>query len=112
MPHFGSESLFEQEQLVLLAVLRLGGQAYGVRIVQELNTLTTLQISRPSIYVTLGRLERKGFLRSSLGEPLPQRGGRARRFYQITPAALLLLKDTRQCYLRLWNGLEAILDGA
>jgi DNA-binding PadR family transcriptional regulator len=112
MPHFGSDSLFEQEQLVLLSVLRLGHQAYGVRIVEELNTLASLQVSRPSIYVTLGRLERKGLLTSSLGAPLPQRGGRARRYYQITPAALLLLRDTRQCYLRLWNGLEGVLDGA
>jgi PadR family transcriptional regulator, regulatory protein PadR len=112
MRHAENDPLFELEQLVLLAILRLSDQAYGIRIIQELATLTHLQVSRPSVYTTLARLQRKGLLSSSLGEPLPERGGRARRFYRVTPVALSLLKESRQCYLRLWTGLETILDCA
>jgi DNA-binding PadR family transcriptional regulator len=112
MRHPDSDGLFEQEQMVLLAILRLREKAYGVRIIQELATLTPFRLSRPAIYMTLTRLERKGLLKSELGDPLPERGGRARRFYRVTPHALSLLKASRQSYLRLWNGLEALLDMA
>ena len=107
-----SDGLFEQEQMVLLAILRLGDRAYGVRIIEELSTLTDFRLSRPAIYVTLARLQRKRLLTSELGEPLPERGGRARRFYRVTPRALALLRTSRQSYLRLWSGLEALLDRA
>jgi PadR family transcriptional regulator PadR len=112
MRHSESEGLFEQEQMVLLAILRLGDKAYGIRIIQELATLTPFRLSRPSIYVTLTRLERKGLLTSALGEPLPERGGRARRFYRVTASALTLLRISRHSYLRLWSGLETVLDRA
>jgi PadR family transcriptional regulator, regulatory protein PadR len=112
MRHAENDPLFELEQLVLLAILRLGDQAYGIRIIDELATLTHLRVSRPSVYTTLARLQRKGMLSSELGDPIPERGGRARRFYRATPAALSLLRDSRQAYLRLWSGLETILDPA
>jgi PadR family transcriptional regulator PadR len=112
MRHTDSDGLFEQEQMVLLAILRLGEHAYGVRIIRELAALTPFRLSRPSIYMTLARLERKGMLTSALGEPIPERGGRARRFYQVTPFALSLLRTSRQSYLRLWSGLEGVLDCA
>jgi PadR family transcriptional regulator PadR len=112
MRHNDHDGLYEQEQMVLLAILRLGSGAYGVPILEELSTITGFRLSRPSIYMTLARLRRKGLLTSEVGEPLPERGGRARRFYGVTPGALALLRTSRRSYLRLWSGLEAVLDHA
>jgi PadR family transcriptional regulator PadR len=102
--------LGELEQMVLLAVLRLGDEAYGVEIIQELGAKTRRNISRPSVYLTLGRLERKRLLRSRLGDPTSERGGRAKRYYAVTAPALALLRDSRRAYLNLWSGLEPRLD--
>jgi DNA-binding PadR family transcriptional regulator len=110
MRHTETDGLFEQEQMVLLAILRLGDHAYGVRIIRELAARTPFRLSRPSVYMTLARLERKKMLTSVLGEPIAERGGRARRFYRVTPYAISLLRTSRQSYLRLWSGLEAMLD--
>ena len=104
------DALGELEQMVLLAVLRLDEEAYGVEIIQELAAKTGRSISRPSVYLTLGRLERKGLLRSRLGDPTPQRGGRAKRYYFVTATALAMLRDSRRAYLNLWSGLEPRLD--
>jgi PadR family transcriptional regulator, regulatory protein PadR len=104
------EALGELEQLVLLAVLRLEEEAYGVMIVDELAKRTGRKISRPSVYLTLGRLEEKGLLRSRMGDPTPERGGRAKRYYIISAAAMALLRESRRAYLNLCSGLEPLLD--
>ena len=104
------EALGELEQLILLAVLRLEEEAYGVMIVDELTTRTGRKISRPSVYLTLGRLEEKGLLRSRMGDPTPERGGRAKRFYVVSATAMALLRESRRAYLNLCSGLEPLLD--
>ena len=104
------EALGELEQLILLAVLRLEEEAYGVRIVDELASRTGRKISRPSVYLTLGRLEEKGLLRSRMGDPTPERGGRAKRFYVVSATAMALLRESRRAYLNLCSGLEPLLD--
>jgi PadR family transcriptional regulator PadR len=100
----------ELEQMVLLATLRLGNEAYSVPIIGELDRAAGRRVSRPSVYLALVRLRKKGLLTSTLGDPTPQRGGRAKRFYQATPAGLAILQATRRTLLTLWNGLEPMLD--
>jgi PadR family transcriptional regulator, regulatory protein PadR len=104
------DGLGELEQMVLIAALRLGNEAYSVPIIRELDRAASRQVSRPSVYLALVRLRRKGFLSATLGDPTPQRGGRAKRFYQVTPAGMAVLRATRRAYLALWSGLEPVLD--
>ncbi len=100
--------LGELEQIVLLAVLRLGDEAYAVPILEQIEAQTARKVARGALYTALDRLETKGCLRSRLGEPLPERGGRARRYFTVTPAAVRALKASRAALLRLWKGLEAL----
>jgi PadR family transcriptional regulator PadR len=104
------ESIGEFEQLVLLAVLRLGDDAYGVPILEEIRAQTGRSVLRPAIYVALKRLETKRLVRSHEGEPLPERGGRARKFYRVEPAGMELLRDSRAALLNMWEGFQAVLD--
>ena len=101
--------LGELEQIVLLAVLRLGDEAYTVPILEQIEAQTGRKVARGALYTALDRLETKGCLRSRVGDPLPERGGRARRFFTVTPAALRALRASRLALMRLWNGLESIL---
>ena len=108
-----SEALGEFEQVVLLAVLRLGDKAaYAVAIRSEIESRTRRSVSRGSVYITLDRLEVKGYLRSWLGDPTPERGGRAKRFYAATPRAVGALRDSRKALLALWRGLDEVLGRA
>lgn len=83
----GNASIGEFEQLVLLAILRLGDEAYGVSILEEIRTRTGRSVLRPAVYVALGRLEEKGLVVSRTGARLPERGGRARKYYRVLPRA-------------------------
>ena len=104
------ESIGEFEQLVLLTILRLGPETYGVPIVEELARHTSRPILRPSVYVALRRLEEKGLISSHLGSPEPRRGGRARRYFKLEPAAMELLREARRTLLSLWEGVTPQLD--
>lgn len=101
--------LGELEQIVLLAILRLGDEAYAVPILDQIHGQTGRRIARGALYTALDRLESKGCLRSRLGEPLAERGGRARRYFTVTPSAVRALKQSRLALMRLWTGLESIL---
>ena len=104
-----SSPLGEFEQVVLLAVLRLSEEAYAVAVQNEIRRCTGRDVSRGSIYITLDRLETKGYLRSRLADPTPERGGRAKRYYTLRPAAVEALKESRRALVALWRGLEAKL---
>lgn len=91
------------EQRVLLAICRLGADASGVPIVNELRRHTRRPILLPSVYVALRRLEIKRLIRSRLGDPEPRRGGRARRFFVLEPAGKVALRETRHAILSLWR---------
>jgi DNA-binding PadR family transcriptional regulator len=101
--------LGDLEQIVLLAVLRLGDRAYTVPILEEIEAQSGRKVARGALYTALDRLETKGCLRSRLGDPLPERGGRPRRYFTVTPAAVRALKDSRLALMRLWRGLESLL---
>jgi DNA-binding PadR family transcriptional regulator len=105
----GDIYLGELEQIVLLAILRLGDGAYAVPILECVEKETGRSIARGALYTTLDRLEKKGCLRSRVGEPLAERGGRARRYFTVTPPALRTLKASRSALLRLWSGMESRL---
>jgi PadR family transcriptional regulator len=102
-------TLGEFEQVVLLAILRLGDDAYAVSVRDEILRCTGRDVSRGSIYITLDRLETKGYLRSRLADPTPERGGRAKRYYALRPRAIEALKDGRRALVALWRGLEGVL---
>ena len=104
-----ASSLGEFEQVVLLAVLRLGDAAYAVSVRDEILDRTGRDVSRGSIYITLDRLETKGYLRSWLADPTPERGGRAKRYYALRPRAVEALRDSRRALVALWKGIEATL---
>jgi PadR family transcriptional regulator PadR len=102
-------ALGDFEQLVLLAVLRLGREAYGVALSRELEERTGAEVSRGAVYTTLDRLEEKGLLRSFQGAARPMRGGRARRIYQVEPEGIEALQAARSAVRSLWSGLEPLL---
>jgi DNA-binding PadR family transcriptional regulator len=99
----------EFEQMLLLAVLRLGNDAYGVRLMEELDTAIGRRVSRGSVYVTLDRLEDKGWLTSQVSGARPERGGRPRRIVSVTPEGLEQLRRSRAALITLWDGLEEAL---
>jgi len=98
--------LGELEHLVLLSIVRLGPDSYGVPIVDDLAQHTRRRILRPSVYLALKRLEDKGFIRSRVGEPEPRRGGRARRHFTPTAAGMRVLSDSQTTLIRLWDGVS------
>jgi PadR family transcriptional regulator PadR len=104
-------ALGEFEQMVLLAILRLGDQAYGVTIRAELVKHTRRSPSPGALYTTLDRLEQKGLLSSRMGDPTPQRGGRAKRYFLVTRTGVAAVKRAQDAYRRLLDGLE-LLGGA
>ena len=101
----------EFEQLVLLSILRLGEGAYALPIRHELDARGHRSISRGALYTALERLEAKGLAASELGEPLRQRGGRARRYYTVTADGLEALRHSRRTLERFWQGLDSPLKG-
>lgn len=102
--------LGELEQLVLLALLRLGRGAYGAALRREIHDRTGRSVSPGTIYPTLDRLERKGWLQSWMGEPTEERGGRARRHYALTAAGLAEVRKSWAEVSSLAAGLDAVLN--
>jgi DNA-binding PadR family transcriptional regulator len=102
--------LGELEQLVLLATLRLDGKAYAVPILDELQSKTGLKLSRGSVYVTLDRLEQKGYLESWFAEPTRERGGKAKRFFRLTGVGAEALRRSRSALAKMWEGQEPALE--
>ena len=96
--------LGDLEELVLLAVLRLGADAHGGGIRRELEARARRGVSVSTIYVTLLRLEEKGYARSWKGEPTAARGGKAKRHYEVTRAGEAALERARSVRARMWDG--------
>ena len=102
--------LGEFEQMLLLAAMHLEDEAYGARLSQELEDRVGRRVSRGSVYVTMDRLEEKGWLTSRMSESRPERGGRPRRIVRVTPEGVEQLKRSRLALRTLWDGLEEALD--
>jgi len=101
--------LGEFEQTVMLAILQLSEKAYAPDIARHLENTIDRSVSRGALYSCLNQLERKGYLRWRVDSPTPQRGGHARRFYQVNALGVRALRITRDGQLLLWRGLEGIL---
>ena len=101
--HMQAPSLGEFELVVLLAVSRLGDDAYGLRIQRDVSAMRRREYAVGAIYTTLQRLEVKGLVVSSMSDPLPVRGGRSRRQYQLTAAGTRALRAARTLAARLWS---------
>ena len=104
--------LGDMEHLVLLAILRLGTDAYGIPILDEVSARSGRDVSRATVYVALKRLEQKGLVSSRLGDSTPERGGRAKRFFKLKPSGLRALRESREMFLDLWRDYESVLDRA
>lgn len=100
--------LGEFEHVVLLAVLRLDEQAYGVKIRREIEARTKREVSIGAIYATLDRLEAKGYVRSRAGEPTPERGGRSKRYFRVTAPGVSAVNRTHRDLRSLTEGLEIL----
>jgi PadR family transcriptional regulator PadR len=95
------------ELAALLAVVRLGDDAYGLAVRHDLAERTGRELSVGAIYTTLQRLEDKGFLRSRASAPLPVRGGRSRRHYTLTGAGARAIRDAERHAKSIWAGVPA-----
>jgi PadR family transcriptional regulator PadR len=102
----GTATLGEFEQIVLLAILRLGERAYGVTIREEIRVCTDRDPAPGALYTTLDRLEEKGLATSHFGDPTPERGGRAKRFFQVSAIGVEALTRAQSSFHRLLKGLS------
>lgn len=101
------KNLGELEQLVLLALMRLGDDAYGVTVHQEIQDRTGRNMAFATIYTTLSRLEGKSLVISYVGDPTPERGGRAKKHFEITAAGKTALQQSLRALRTMSHGLDA-----
>jgi PadR family transcriptional regulator PadR len=102
------QTLGEIEQLVLLVIMRLGDDAYGMRVSDELTVRTGRDVAIGSVYAALDRLEKRGLICSRVGASSPKRGGRAKRYFAVERSGVEALADSRSLLTNLWDGL--VLD--
>jgi len=100
------QSLGEFEHLLLVAVMRLGEDAYGVSMKQEIEERTGRPVTLGAIYPTMDRLEARGFVTSEMGESTSTRGGRSKRMFRITPAGIEAAQQAYGVFQAMWDGLE------
>jgi DNA-binding PadR family transcriptional regulator len=98
------------EHLLLLALLRLGNDASGGSIRDEIEHCTDRVVSPGAIYTALDRLERRGLVRSRLGEPTPQRGGKRKRHYRLTATGADAIRRTHAAFTGMTHGLKPKLE--
>lgn len=104
------DNLGEFEHMVLLCILRLGGEAYSVPVVLEMENRTGREVAQSAVFIAMKRMEAKGLLRSRMDDESVKETGRVRRYFRLTPAGAQKLRDARRVLERLWNGTEAHLD--
>ena len=103
--------LTDFELMILLSVLRVGDEAYGVPIAREMETTGGRTVVLSAVYTALDRLEENGLVSSSMGDPTPERGGRAKRFFRVTPTGLKAVRQARKALTQLWSGLTQLEGG-
>ena len=104
-------SLSGFELMVMLAVIRLGDEAYGVPISEEIERSTGSEVVLGSVYAALTRLQEKGLVNSELGESTAERGGRAKKYFRPTAKGVRDVRDARRAFMKLWRGLPQIEGG-
>ena len=103
------ESIGEFEQLILFSLVRLGADAYGVSIREEIEDRTERSVSSGALYTALDRLERRGFVASRLGDPTPERGGKRKRLYTLQPAGGRAVARVHESLEQMTHGLSSRL---
>src|SRR5262245_42073773 len=103
-----SSTLSNFELMVMLAIIRIGDEAYGVSVSNEIEETTGTEVLLGSVYDALARLEAKGLIISTLGEATPERGGRAKRHFRATSRGIRLVRDTQQSLVKLWKGVPQL----
>jgi PadR family transcriptional regulator PadR len=106
------DTLGEFEVMVLLAAMRLGEEAYGLSIAEEISRTAGRSTGRASVYVTLRRLEQKGLITTRREDPSEAPSGKARRFVKVRPEAVTMVRESRRALQRMWSGLEDVLEEA
>ena len=104
-----NQGLGEFEQTILVAIVRLGESSTAVSIVEEIEKRTGRRVSRAAVYITLRRLEEKGYVSSWLGQPTPERGGKAKRHVRLEPGGARALRNARQMSDRMWQDVDPAL---
>ena len=104
----GRDYLGEFEHIIVLALLRLEDRAYGVTVRQEIEFRIQREVSIGAVYATLDRLERKGYVKSRLGDPTPERGGRSKRFFRVTAKGVTAVNRTQRTLQTMTKGLELV----
>jgi len=94
------------ELMVMLALMRLGDEAYGVPVSEQIAEQSGYDVALGSVYAALERLEDRGLVVSSIGDPTPERGGRAKKYFKVTGKGVEVVRDTRQTLTRMWKGLK------
>jgi PadR family transcriptional regulator len=102
--------LTDFELMLLLATLRVGEDAYGVRIAREIEETSGRRVLLGAAYAALERLERNGLVSSSLGSATPQRGGRSKRIFRVTPRGLRAVRDTQQALTAMWRNIPQLKE--
>lgn len=102
--------LTDFELMLVLAILRLGDEAYGVQIAREIEETCGRRVILAAAYTALDRLERNQLVASRLGSPTPERGGRAKRFFSVTPRGIRAARDTQDAFVALWRNLPQLKE--
>ena len=104
------EHLTDFELMILLSILRVGDDAYGVQIAREIEATGGRRVLLGAVYAALGRLERNGLVASTIGTPTAERGGRAKRFFRVTGRGVRAVKSTQQALVALWRGVPQLKE--
>lgn len=96
--------------MILLAILRVGDDAYGVQIAREIEEVGGRRVLLGAVYAALDRMERNGLVSSNLGSPTRERGGRAKRFFEVTPRGVVSVRETQQALVALWRNVPQLRE--
>jgi DNA-binding PadR family transcriptional regulator len=107
----GRDYLTDFELILLLATLRMGDDAYGVTIAREIEASGERTVMLGAVYTGLDRLEENGLVSSTIGAPTPERGGRAKRYFRVTPAGMKAIRQAKRALTRLWSGVPGLEGG-
>jgi PadR family transcriptional regulator len=100
--------LTDFELLIVLAILRVGDDAYGVQIARDIETTIGRRVMMGAAYAALDRLERNGLVTSRTGDPTPERGGRAKRHFQVTKRGVAAARETQRAFVTMWTDLPEL----
>ena len=103
--------LTDFELMLLLAILRVGDEAYGVTIAREIEASGERTVLLGAVYTGLDRLEAHGLVTSSVGAPTPERGGRAKRYFRVTASGMKAVRQAKRAFTQLWSGVPGLEGG-